>query len=460
MFKIYFKSLLLFVLVFSIQSCADDDKSGNYIPIIIETSPDFAETVQNNDIEINVLNNDNNVPTSGSLVTSNSTNGSIEILDVNNTPNNPSDDIVLYTPNTDFVGTDLFTYTICNNLDPISCSTEDVSVTVIPQQEVVYNPDEMPYQTLSEYNFFEGELKDLEPIPSVLPYDLNSPLFSDYAHKKRFVWMPEGTTASYNSDHTPLDFPVGGMLIKNFFYENVQPENTTRIVETRLMFMTDDGWDFAKYVWNDEQTEATFADNGSFIDIDWIEDGTTKSVNYRIPSRNECFSCHNKFGTPLPIGPKPQNLNKTYNYADGASNQLSKWIDFGYLEDNMPATILSTVNWEDDSYPLELRVRSYLDINCAHCHSEESYCEYRPLRLAFNENGDDVNKGVCVTPDTQISPYTHIISSGKVDKSLLHFRISSTEEQYRMPLLGRTLQHAEGVRLIEEWINSLEGECE
>lgn len=460
MFKIYFKSLLLFVLVFSIQSCADDDKSGNYIPIIIETSPDFAETVQNNDIEINVLNNDNNVPTSGSLVTSNSTNGSIEILDVNNTPNNPSDDIVLYTPNTDFVGTDLFTYTICNNLDPISCSTEDVSVTVIPQQEVVYNPDEMPYQTLSEYNFFEGELKDLEPIPSVLPYDLNSPLFSDYAHKKRFVWMPEGTTASYNSDHTPLDFPVGGMLIKNFFYENVQPENTTRIVETRLMFMTDDGWDFAKYVWNDEQTEATFADNGSFIDIDWIEDGTTKSVNYRIPSRNECFSCHNKFGTPLPIGPKPQNLNKTYNYADGASNQLSKWIDFGYLEDNMPATILSTVNWEDDSFPLELRVRSYLDINCAHCHSEESYCEYRPLRLAFNENGDDVNKGVCVTPDTQISPYTHIISSGKVDKSLLHFRISSTEEQYRMPLLGRTLQHAEGVRLIEEWINSLEGECE
>ena len=112
------------------------------------------------------------------------------------------------------------------------------------------------------------------------------------------------------------------------------------------------------------------------------------------------------------------------------------------------------------SLPLELRVRSYLDINCAHCHSEESYCEYRPLRLAFNENDNDVNKGVCVTPDTQISPYTHIISSGQIDKSILHFRISSTEEQYRMPLLGRTLQHAEGVRLIEEWINSLEGECE
>lgn len=460
MLKNYFKSLSCFVLLILIQSCANDDKSDNYIPVVIETTPDLVEVVQNNSIEIDVLGNDTNIPTSGSLVTSGSSHGTIEVLDINNTVNNPSDDIILYTPNTDFVGTDLFTYTICNNLDPISCSTEDVTITVTPQSQVVFNLEDIPYETLSEYNFFEGDMKNLEPVPGVLPYDLNSPLFSDYAHKKRFVWMPDGTTTSYNSDHTPLDFPMGGMLIKNFFYDNVQPGNTTRIIETRLMFMTEEGWDFAKYVWNDEQTEATFTNDGSFIDIDWIENGTTNSVNYRIPSRNECFSCHNKFGTPLPIGPKPQNLNKNYNYADGTSNQLSKWVEVGYLENNLPATIVSTVDWEDTSLPLDLRVRSYLDINCAHCHSEESYCEYRPIRLAFNENDDDVNKGVCVTPDTQISPYTHIIASGQTDKSVLFFRISSTQEQYRMPLLGRTLQHTEGVRLIEEWINSLEGICE
>ena len=460
MFKNYLKSLFTFALVVVVQSCAEDDKTDNYIPITIETSPDFAEVAQNNSVQIDVLNNDNNIPVTGSLVVSSTINGTVEVIDANNTPNNPSDDVVLYTPNTDFVGTDSFTYTICNNLEPISCSTEDVSVTITAISQVVYNPDELPYQTLSEYNFFEGDIKNLVPVPGVLPYDLNSPLFSDYAHKKRFVWMPEGTTANYNSDHTPLDFPVGAMLIKNFFYDNVQPTNSTRIIETRLMFMTESGWDFAKYVWNDEQTEATFTNDGSFIEIDWIENGISNSVNYRIPSRNECFSCHNKFGTPLPIGPKPQNLNKSYNYSEGASNQLSKWVEVGYLENNLPANIVSTVDWEDTSLPLGLRVRSYLDINCAHCHSEESYCEYRPMRLAFNESDNDVNKGVCVTPDTQIPSYTHIISKGQIDKSVLHFRISSTQEQYRMPLLGRTLQHAEGVRLIEEWINSLPGECE
>jgi len=461
MFKNYFKYLFFVVLTISIQSCGDDDKSDDFVPIVIETSTDNVDVVQNNAIEIDVLSNDSNIPSSGTLVTSNATNGTVEVLDTNNTPNNPSDDTVLYTPNLDFVGTDNFTYTICNNLDPISCSTEDVTVTVTPSLEVVYNPDELPYPILSDYNFFQGNLKDLEPVPGVLPYNLNSPLFTDYAHKKRFVWMPDGTTSSYNSDHTPLDFPVGAMLIKNFFYDNVLPSGNTRIIETRLMFMTDEGWDFAKYVWNDEQTEATFTNDGSFTSLEWIhDDGTTKSVNYRIPSRNECFSCHNKFGTPVPIGPKPQNLNKEYNYTDGALNQLSKWIEVGYLDSNIPSTIVSTINWEDTSFPLELRVRSYLDINCAHCHSEESYCEYRPMRLAFNENEDDVNKGVCVTPDTQISPLTHIIAKGQIDKSVLHFRISSTEEQYRMPLLGRTLQHTEGVRLIEEWINSLSGECE
>ncbi|NRA94314.1 MAG: hypothetical protein HRU26_16880, partial [Psychroserpens sp.] len=321
--------------------------------------------MQNNSIDINVFTNDSNIPSRGSLSVSGASNGTVEVLDPNNSPNDPSDDIIRYTPNTDFTGTDAFTYTICDNSSPANCATEDVTITVNPRTLVIYNPDEMPYPVLSDYNFFEGEMKNLNPVPGVLPYDLNSPLFSDYAHKKRFVWMPDNAKAEYVEDYLSLDFPLGTIMIKNFYYDNVQPAGNTRIIETRLMFMTEDGWDFAKYIWNDEQTEAIFTNNGSFIDIDWIEDGISRSVNYRIPSRNECFSCHNKFGTPVPIGPKPQNLNKNYSYDDGIANQLDKWISVGYLEDNVPSNIVSTVDWSDESLDLELRVRSYLDINCA-----------------------------------------------------------------------------------------------
>lgn len=456
MLKNYLKFLGVLALFLAFYSCSDDD--DNYVSITIEANLDAVEVSQNNSITIDVLSNDSNVPNTGTLTSVNSQNGTTQVLDPNSTPENPSDDVIMFTPSTDFVGNDSFQYTICT--DNNNCATGTVNVTVTPVSPVNFDLGEIPYATLSEYNFFQGIMKNLDPVFGVVPYDLNSTLFTDYAHKKRFVWMPNGTKANYDSDFTPLDFPVGSVLIKNFYYDNVQPLNETRIIETRLMYMTEEGWDFAKYVWNDDQTEATFTNAGSFTDVEWIENGLTYNANYRIPSRNECFTCHNKFGTPLPIGPKPQNLNRDLTYADGTSNQLQKWIEVGYLENNLPTSIVSTVKWDDESLDLNLRVRSYLDINCAHCHSEESYCEYRPMRFAFNESEDDTNKGVCVTPDTQIAGTSHIVVPGNIDASVLRFRVNSTQEQNRMPLLGRTLKHEEGVRLIEEWINSLSGGCE
>lgn len=348
-------------------------------------------------------------------------------------------------------------YTPINTDDDGSVITDDGPTQTSP---VVFDLAEVPYQTLSEYNFFEGELKNLEPVFGVLPYDINTPLFSDYAHKKRFIWMPEGTKAVYNNDYTPLNFPVGAVLIKNFYFENVLPDQTTKILETRLMYNTIDGWKFAEYVWNEAQTEATFTTDGSFVSLDWFENERTNSVTYRIPSHSECFTCHNKFGTPIPIGPKPQNLYKDYPYPQGPKNQLDKWIEVGYLENSLPDNIDATVAWNDESQPLEMRARSYIDINCAHCHAEESYCSYRPMRFPFHQNNEPDNMGVCIEPDTHIDPYQKIIVPGDANNSLLFFRISSVEEQYRMPILGRTLKHEEGVRLIESWINALNNDCE
>ena len=344
-----------------------------------------------------------------------------------------------------------------------SCASDDNYVpNPDPEQSspVIFDIAEVPYQTLSEYNFFEGEIKNLTPVYGVLPYDLNSALFSDYAKKKRFVWMPENVSAEYINDYSSLNFPTGTVLIKSFYYENVQPDNNTKILETRLMIKKESDWEFANYIWNENQTEANLTSDGSFVELDWINNGSNQTVNYRIPSRAECFTCHNKFGTPVPIGPKPQNIDRSYSYPNGSQNQLSKWEGQGYL-DSYPANIETTVDWQDESKPLELRARSYIDINCAHCHSEESYCEYRPMRFAFYENNSLENMGVCVEPDTNIDDdLTHIIAPGSPQESVVYFRISSIEEQYRMPLFGRTLQHREGVQLIEEYINSLINECE
>ena len=342
-----------------------------------------------------------------------------------------------------------------------SCSEDDMYVPIEPVSPVVLDINEVPYQTLSEYNFFEDNMSDLNPVYGVLPFDLNSTLFSDYAQKKRFVWMPSDVRATYVNDYTPLDFPTGSVLIKNFYYDNVLPNNETIIIETRLMIKREDSWIFANYVWNENQTEANFTTNSSNIAFEWLENNTPKSVNYRVPSFSECFTCHNKYDEPLPIGPKPQNLNKNFTYADGLENQLSKWVEQGYLEDNYPSGIVSTVNWGDESEPLNLRARSYFDINCAHCHSERSYCEYTSMRFEFNLSEDIDNLGVCIDPGFYINEdLEKIVTPGYAEQSVLHFRISATEDEYRMPLIGRTLVHEEGVQLIEQWINSLNSDCQ
>nr|WP_294861075.1 hypothetical protein [uncultured Fluviicola sp.] len=312
----------------------------------------------------------------------------------------------------------------------------------------------VPYAKLSDYRFFEGEMKNQNPAERVIPYEPASGLFTDYAHKKRFIWLPAGTQASYVNDHDVLDLPVGAALIKTFYYDDVQPAGNTRIIETRIMIRKSSGWIFADYVWNTEQTEAYLDLQGSTTNISWLQNGQPKSTAYRIPNETECHTCHKMNDQPIPIGIKPQNLNIDFAYTDGTQNQLQKLIAVGYLQNNLPGNIVSTVNYMDQTKTIDERFRSYVDINCAHCHSEGKHCDYRPMRLAFSETSDPINLGLCVEPEEFInSDLAYIIKPSDKNRSMMYYRLGSTVPSERMPLLGRSVVHEEGLQLLEDWIN-------
>lgn len=356
----------------------------------------------------------------------------------------------------------------------ISCNNEtEEEYNSIPTSPVKVDLTQVPFPKLSDYHFFEGEMKNQIPSLNVLPYAPASSLFTDYAHKKRFVWLPIGLKATYNGDSKVLELPLGAALIKTFYYDKIQPNNTTRIIETRIMIRKQTGWIFADYVWNDAQTEAYLDLNGSFVNISWKdENNIIKTTDYRIPSEVQCIICHkntenvngNLQTIHIPIGIKPQNLNLNYNYGTSTQNQLTKWIEQGYLENNFtfPTENNSTIDYNDTSKSLEKRVRSYLDINCAHCHQNGKHCDYRPMRFAFNETGATnglTNMGVCVdTQDMQnFAPSLgKIITPGNINRSMLYYRLNTTNEAFRMPLHGRTVVHEEAISLIGQWINSLQ----
>ena len=319
------------------------------------------------------------------------------------------------------------------------------------------NLSDLPHALLSDYNLFKGDMANLEPQKGVIPYDLITPLFTDYAIKDRFIWMPDGTSGTYISDGAVIDFPVGTIIVKNFKYENVLPNNDTRIIETRLLVRKANKWEAYTYEWNDAQTEATFLQIGRKVPISWMQNGTELSTNYKIPTQEECKTCHRFQGDVAPIGPKPQNLHKSFEYLSGSMNQLAKWKEVGYL-DMAPSSVQTLANWSDSAQPLETRARAYLDINCAHCHNE--FGSATNTSLFYNIEIDDIDLlGFCKTPISAGGDATggnkYDIVPGDADASILVYRLSSTVDEVAMPELGRSMNHTEGIQLIREWIDSL-----
>ena len=322
--------------------------------------------------------------------------------------------------------------------------------------------DQVPYPVLSQYNFFTGSMAAQQPNAGVLPYDVITPLFSDYAHKFRFVWMPSGTSAAFAGENVPLEFPDGAALIKTFYFDNVQPAGARRLVETRVMIKRAGQWLFADYVWNAQQTEAHLDLNGSFAPIIWRDDaGVDHAQNYRIPAWAECFTCHKQNDVAMPVGPKLRNMARMVDYPEGPREQIGKWVETGYLQSGFPAPV-PVSPWNDPFTSLNDRVRAYVDMNCAHCHAEGKHCDYRPMRFAWQETVNPVNLGVCVEPEDPLPDepqLTYIVAASNTYRSMLLHRISSTDEAVRMPLLGRSVVHEEAVQLFTDWINSLPGPC-
>jgi len=318
-------------------------------------------------------------------------------------------------------------------------------------------------QKLSEYHFFKGSMKDLKPNDRVLPYDLITPLFTDYALKSRFVWMPAGTSAKYSRDEV-LEFPVGTVLIKNFYYpfDFRDPSKGRRIIETRLLIHKTDKWDALAYVWNEQQDDAVLNIIGANKGVDWVDlKGVKMHDDYSVPNKNQCKGCHSYNGAFTAIGPKVRNLNHEYDYPDGRSNQLARWAAAGYLTGyDATANVDNKVaKWDDSTTgTIDQRARAYLDVNCAHCHRPEGPANPSGLYLYYH-NTDLGKLGVLKTPEAAGSgagDLLYDIIPGHPEGSILPYRMGKLNDPGKMmPQIGRKLVHQEGVELIRSWIASM-----
>ena len=327
---------------------------------------------------------------------------------------------------------------------------------------VQFVSERLPYPRLSDYGFFSGELPELQPREGVVPYDLINTLFTDYADKARFLWMPATAQASIGPDGR-IDFPDSTVLIKNFFYPHDfrAPEGGRDLVETRLLVRIAGQWKAYVYLWNENDTEAFLKPTGAFVEVKWIDEtGTTRGTDYLVPNQNQCKSCHDRNDRLEPLGPKVENLLREQNYPDGRRrSQLSYWKEAGILP---PAADWSGFSpqprWNDPgSGSLGERALSYLDLNCGHCHRPEGPAHTTGLYLTSGGQ-----TGLCKTPIAAgrgSGGRYYSIVPGSPEASILLYRMESDEPGVMMPEIGRTVAHREGIELIREWIAAMPGSC-
>lgn len=305
-------------------------------------------------------------------------------------------------------------------------------------------------------------------------YDLNTPLFTDYALKLRTLYIPPGQTAHYEP-YDPFVLPVGSIISKTFFYQqdasgalvldakwDGNPQSLTmadtRLLETRLLVKQSDGWDALPYIWRGD--DAYLAITG---DLFSLPTNSGEDLNYLVPSRNQCAGCHATDHTTKqlqPIGIKARHLNRPAPL--NGINQLTAWQARGDLR-ALPdlATVFSNARWQDADAPLDHRARSYLDINCGHCHNAAGAADTSGLLLDYADH-DMKTMGLCKPPIAAgrgSGGNLYSIVPGAADQSIMAFRLNTTDPGKMMPELGRTLIHKEGHELVSAWINSMQGTC-
>ncbi len=309
----------------------------------------------------------------------------------------------------------------------------------MPDQAVIDGATMPP--KLSAFGLFRPGTS--EPLPALLPYSLNTPLFSDYAEKRRAIWMPPGEAVSIQNDGR-LDFPVGTVLVKSFGWPDW---NSGRPVETRLLIRRGAGWVALPYIWDADGKDATLAIAGRRIPVTFKSPaGVAHSINYAVPNKNQCKECHSLRGEIVPIGPKVGNIVLDQNGRD--PDLASSIARIAPYMKPMP-------RWDDPkSGSVADRARAYLAVNCSHCHNPEGSASNSGLFLRWTDPVN-VNYGIGKRPTAAgrgSGGLDFAIAPGDADHSFLIYRLESTDPGIAMPELGRSTVHREGAALLRQWI--------
>ena len=330
------------------------------------------------------------------------------------------------------------------------CLTAVAAATWAGEASSVFGAGAALPEKLSQTGLFLPGTLDIAP--DLLPFAPQYPLWADGAAKRRWLYLPPGTSID-TAEPDAWTFPVGTRLWKEFGYDGP--------VETRMIERVADGsWRYATYIWNENGSDAELApaEGVAALPVSSAPDGS-----YTIPAQNDCRGCHEAAAQPvlgfsaLQLSPDRDPL-APHAETPGAAFVNLRILDERGLLRNLPEELLETPPRIEAPSPQARAALGYLHGNCGHCHNDNG--PVGELDLSLQQSAAARSASAARTLETLVG-YPAEVSTKNIDtrvvpgsheSSMLFARMRTRNPLMQMPPLGTRVSDATAVALIGSWI--------
>ncbi len=302
----------------------------------------------------------------------------------------------------------------------------------------------------------------MTPTAGLVPYSVNTPLWSDAALKQRWAGLATGTTVAF-SPTGEWTWPNGTVFIKNFSLgtDDTNPAVVQRL-ETRVLVREANGAVYGvTYKWRDDNSDADLVPTaGSSAVITIATAGGTRTQTWYYPAQSDCVTCHTVVSGGV-LGVKSRQLNGLYAYPGSAitDNQLRTWNHLNLF--TAPVNEASIASYPalsavgDATATLAQRSRSYLDANCFGCHQPGGSGS---LNWDARYDTPLASQGIVgALPVNALGVVgAHVVTPASTAQSVLFLRLDTIPpDPITMPALARHQIDATAVQTIQSWIGGL-----
>jgi uncharacterized repeat protein (TIGR03806 family) len=305
------------------------------------------------------------------------------------------------------------------------------------------------------------------PAAGLIPYQLNAPMWSDGALESDFMAVPNRGDAITPDEQLRLrptgfwKFPDGTVFIKNLdlVVDETHPDAPRRRLETQVLVRDNSGAVYgATYKWRSDDRDAELVTAGTSEEIAITNATGVRTQTWYYASPADCLTCHTPgAGYVLGVNTRQLNGNFTYPATGNADNQIRTLNRLGMFSPAINeagiAGFPKISALTDANAPLEQRVRSYLDVNCAQCHRPGGSGPSFDARYDTPATDQHIiNARASVTLGLKDA---RLVKPEDAGQSVLFLRIANSVPTVKMPPLAHNRIDAEAAQVIGDWINRL-----